>query len=334
MVTIKDIAEQAGVSFSTVSKALRDSPLVKHKTKQHILSIAKEMGYQPNLAARSLVSRRSGAIGVVWPSIERAALSSLITRVNAELESHGYITLLSISSIETAIETFRRYQVDAILVFGDRDDLSGSSDLRPLQIPILTYGAAGYTPYSAIDVNRGQAVRLAVRHLADLGHRDIAYIGEPKSYDPLQAVKIEAFREETARLGLSITEGSILRMAGLEFHDGYTAARAMLEREARPTAVISGGIDITRGIIRAVSEQRLQIPQDLSIVSYDNLPEMEKIEIPVTAVGVAISDITSVIAAAMIELIEAPASVKTVYLEPELVVRSSTARRFTSGLSS
>jgi LacI family transcriptional regulator len=85
MVTIKDIAQRAGVSFSTVSKALLDSPLVKHQTKQHILSIAKEMGYQPNIAARSLVSRRSGAIGVVWPSVERAALSSLITSLNEEM---------------------------------------------------------------------------------------------------------------------------------------------------------------------------------------------------------------------------------------------------------
>ncbi|CAM4125264.1 LacI family DNA-binding transcriptional regulator [Paenibacillus alkaliterrae] len=326
MVTIKDIAEQAGVSFSTVSKALRNSPLVQHKTKQHILSIAKELGYQPNIAARSLVSRRSGAIGVVWPSIERAALSSLITKLNEELEKQGYITLLSISNIESAIETFRRYQVDAILVFGDRDSISSSNDLNPLQIPILTYGAAGYTPHSAVDVNRGQAVRLAVRHLAGLGHRDIAYIGEPQSHDPLQAVKIEAFREETIRLGLHFKEDSILQMNGLEFHDGYMAARTMLERTVRPTAVISGGIDMTRGILRAVSERGLTVPKDISVVSYDNLPQMEDLEIPMTVVGVAISAITSVIVTTILELIEGPDSLKTVYLEPELVVRNSTSQ--------
>ncbi|MFX3636232.1 MAG: LacI family DNA-binding transcriptional regulator [Candidatus Pristimantibacillus sp.] len=325
MVTIKDIAEQAGVSFSTVSKALRGSPLVKENTKQLILSLAKEMGYQPNLAARSLVSRKSGAIGLVWPSIERAALSSLITNLNGELENHGYVTLLSISNIESAIETFRRYHVDAILVFGDRDDIPSSSD-HSLQIPILTYGAAAYTPYSAVDVNRGQAIRLAVRHLADLGHRAITYIGEPQAHDPLQAVKITAFREEMINSGLTVQENSIVPMNGLEFHDGYIAARTLLERETRPTAVISGGIDLTRGIIRAITEQGLRIPQDISIVSYDNLPHMDKHDIPLTVVGVAISTISSVITSTILELVEAPDSVKTVYLEPELVVRSSTSK--------
>ncbi|MEV5025331.1 LacI family DNA-binding transcriptional regulator [Paenibacillus sp. LPE1-1-1.1] len=327
MVTIKDIADRAGVSFSTVSKALRDSPLVQNKTKQHILTIAKEMGYQPNIAARSLVSRKSGAIGVVWPSIERAALSSLITKINEQLEKKGYITLLSISHLESAIEIFRRYQVDAILVFGDRDSISSFNNLNPLQIPILTYGAAGYTPYSAVDVNRGQAVRLAVRHLVELGHKDIAYIGEPNSQDPLQTVKIEAFRDEMTRHGLPVRKDAVLQMNGLEFHDGYMAARTMLEQAACPTAVISGGIDLTRGIIRAIGEHGLRIPQDISVVSYDNLPQMEELETPMTVVGVAIDTITSVISTAILELIDNPESLKTVYLEPELVIRDSTSQR-------
>ncbi|OMF22228.1 transcriptional regulator [Paenibacillus sp. FSL H8-0548] len=326
MVTIKDIADRAGVSFSTVSKALRDSPLVQNKTKQHILAIAKEMGYQPNIAARSLVSRRSGAIGVVWPSIERAALSSLITKINEQLEKKGYITLLSISNLESAIETFRRYQVDAILVFGDRNSISSYSNINPQQLPILTYGAAGYTSYSAVDVNRGQAIRLAVRHLAELGHQNIAYIGEPKSHDPLQTVKIQAFREETISLGLPFQNESILQMNSLDFHDGYMAARTMLARAVRPTAVISGGIDLTRGILRAIGEHGLRVPQDVSIVSYDNLPQMEDIGMPMTVVGVAIATITDVISATLLELIDSPEQHKTVYLEPELVVRASTSR--------
>ncbi|GGG53817.1 LacI family DNA-binding transcriptional regulator [Paenibacillus radicis (ex Gao et al. 2016)] len=326
MVTIKDIADRAGVSFSTVSKALRDSPLVQDKTKQHILSIAKEMGYQPNIAARSLVSRKSGAIGVVWPSIERAALSSLLTRVNEELEKQGYITLLSISHMESAVEIFRRYQVDAILVFGDKDSMTGYPHVNPPQIPILTYGTAGHTAHSAVDVNRGQAIRLAVRHLVGLGHQHIAYIGEPDRPDPLQTVKIEAFREEILQLGLNYDPDSVLQLNGLEFHDGYMAARTMLERTVRPTAVISGGIDLTRGMLRAISEHGLRVPEDISIVSYDNLPQMEDIGVPMTVVGAAISTISEVIASTIFELIESPESLKTVFLEPELVVRASTSK--------
>lgn len=324
MVTIKDIAQRAGVSFSTVSKALLDSPLVKNNTKQHILSIAKEMGYQPNYAARRLVSRKSGVIGVVWPSIERAALSSLITNLNEELEKEGYTTLLSMSRVDSAIETFRRFQVDAILVFGDKDNEISPPPLRPSTIPILTYGAANYTPFSAVDVNRGQAIRLAVRHLNELGHRSIAFIGEPETHDPLQAVKIEAFQDEMTKLGLTYTNDSVLKMKGLAFHDGYMAAKTMLVNKKKPTAVISGGIDLTRGILRAVNERGLKVPRDMSVVSYDNLPQMEDLDIPMTVVGVAISTITFVIAKTILELIDAPDRFKTVHLEPELVLRSST----------
>lgn len=325
MVTIKDIAERAGVSFSTVSKALRDSPLVQNKTKQHILSIAKEMDYQPNIAARSLVSKKSGAIGIIWPSIERVALSSLITKLNEELEKHEYITILLISNIESAIETLRRYQVDAILIFGDKDDNSSYTNLNQFKVPILTYGAAGSSPYSTVDVNRGEAIRLAVRHLVELGHRDIAYIGEPQSYDPLQAVKIEAFRDEIISQGLHMEGDPILQMKGLEFHDGYIAARTILERTTRPTAIISGGIDLTRGILRALSEHGLSIPYNMSVVSYDNLPQMEDLEIPMTVVGVAISTMTTVIAESILELIKSPNLIKTVHLEPELIIRASTS---------
>lgn len=327
MVTIKDIAQRAGVSFSTVSKALRDSPLVQIKTKQHILAIAEEMGYQPNFAARSLVSRTSKAIGVVWPSVERTALSSLITKLNEELELQGYTTLLSISKLHSAFETFRRYQVDAILVFGDRDDNADYMDMTQTKIPILTYGTAGITPFSTVDVNRGQAIRLAVRHLAELGHRHIAYIGEPQILDPLQTVKIEAFNDETKKLALHTGPHSIIPVNGLEFHDGYIAARSMLESTDPPSAVIGGSIDLTRGILRAASERSLNVPRDLSVVSYDNLPQTNNLDVPMTVVGVEISVIAIMITKTILELIDAPTTLKTVHLEPEIIIRSSTRSR-------
>jgi LacI family transcriptional regulator len=176
-----------------------------------------------------------------------------------------------------------------------------------------------------VDVNRGEAIRLAVRHLAALGHRRIAYIGEPKESDPMQTVKIKAFLDEAARRGLELGPDAVLRLDGLEFHDGYLAAQAALSREAPPTAVISGGIDLTRGILRAAVERGLQVPGDLSIVSYDNLPQMEDLDVPMTVVGVPLQAIASAIGKTILELIEAPDTVKTVYLQPELVVRASTA---------
>lgn len=329
MVTIKDIAERAGVSFSTVSKALLDSPLVKRQTKERVLAIAKEMGYRPNIAARSLVSKKTGAIGVVWPSIERAALSSLITGIHAQLEQAGYTMLLSMGSVDSAIETFRRFHVDAILMFGDQapQHVLAANEPPQSQIPILIYGAAGFTPYSTVDVNRGQAVRLALRHLVGLRHARIAYVGDTNTADPLQTVKIEAFRDESKRLGLDgdPEQDPVVPIEGLEFHHGYQAAQHFLQWKKPPTAVITGGIDLTRGILRAASERGIAVPQELSIVSYDNLPQMATLEVPMTAVGAAIEEMTRTIKETILALIEAPDARKTIFLEPELIVRASTA---------
>lgn len=326
MVTIKDIAERAGVSFSTVSKALRNSPLVRKETKQKILAIAEEMGYQPNIAARRLVSRKSWAVGVVWPSVERTALSFLITRINAHLERHGYATVLSINELKSAIDVFRRFQVDAILVFGDRGDELPPESGRG-RIPMLVYGTAGRSPYPTVDVNRKRAIRMAVRHLAELGHRDIVYIGRPAQHDLLQEEKIAAFREEMAELGLPCPEEAVPLITGMEVHDGYIAAKTILERYPRPSAVVSGSIDLTRGILRAVAEAGLSVPRDLSVVSYDNMPLAAELDVPVTVVGVDTDKLAGTIAQKLISLIDHPEQAENMTLEPELVVRASTAPR-------
>jgi LacI family transcriptional regulator len=331
MVTIKDIAQAAGVSFSTVSKALRDSPLVTLETKRRIIAIAREMGYQPNIAARRLVSKRSGAIGVVWPSIERTALSTLITRVNDRLERRGVAMLLSLGGMDAAFATFRKFQVDAILVFAGTEE--GESRVPDSGgIPVLSYGAAGLARLPTVDVNRDLAIRLAVRHLASLGHRRIAYIGRPERPDPLQEVKAAAFRDETRALGLDSLDAPVAELQGMEVHDGYAAARRLLaiaangdEAARRPTAVICGSCDLVRGVLRAAAEAGLNVPGGLSVAGYDNIPQMAELEVPVTAVGADIDEMAELIADSLIRLVDRPDAVGTVTLEPSLVVRASTA---------
>jgi LacI family transcriptional regulator len=326
MVTIKDIALRAGVSFSTVSKALQDSPLVRPSTKARVLAIAKEMGYEPNLAARSLVSRRTGIVGIVWPSVQREALSSLITQLHAELDQAGCKALISMSEAGSAVRTFLRLRADAVLMFGDRNlDAAGLEGAGLSRMPVLVYGAAGTAPYSTVDVNRGRAIRLAVGHLADLGHRRIAYIGDPGTEDPMQTVKIEAFREELRRRGMPIGEESVHRVNGLAFQDGYDAALELLRRRLPFTAWIAGGVDLARGALRAARDRGLTVPGDLSLVSYDNLPEMETLEVPMTAVGASLRDTAAAVSAALLELIERPDDRRTIFLKPELVVRGSAA---------
>lgn len=320
-VTIKDIAERAGVSFSTVSKALRNSPLVQEKTKRKILDIANDMGYQPNIAARRLVSKKSEAIGVVWPSVEMATPSLLITMINDLLERQGYTTVVSINRIDRAIEAFQRFHVDAILVFYDRARSDMKEEPARANIPIMYYGVAETTTFPTLDVKRGKAIELAIAHLAELGHSDIAYIGDVVTTDLLQVEKINVYHREMKARGWT---PRIASLSSMESHEGYLAAKALLVNEQPPTAIISGSYDLTRGILRAASEFNVRVPEQLSIVSYDNIPNMATLEVPVTAVGVPVSDIAKQLADILTSIAKQESEAETCFMEPALVVRNST----------
>jgi LacI family transcriptional regulator len=323
-ITIKDIAKHAGVSYSTVSKALRDSPLVKKPTKMKIMKIAAELGYQPNVAARSLVQKKSYTIGVVWPSVERIAPSILITNINDILERHSYTTLLSINKLESAIATFNRFQVDAILIFGENEEDITKPKIQS-SVPILYYGIQEGSAFPTIDVNRRLAITLAVSHLKEIGHQNIAFIGELQTQDPLQREKAIGYLEAMKVEKASDLPNLFTPTNGLEVYDGYLAAKSLLMKNKDVTAIVSGSYDLTRGILRAASELSLQIPKDLSIISYDNIPQSANIEIQLTTVGVPVTRIAQRISETLLSIIEEHETPESIILEPELNITDSCA---------
>ncbi|WP_245891147.1 LacI family DNA-binding transcriptional regulator [Desmospora activa] len=317
--TIKDIAKVAGVSYSTVSKALRNSPLVKEQTKRKILLVANQLGYQPNIAAKSLVSKKSNAIGVVWPTVERAALSALATKINAELEKHQYHMLLSINPVDTAITVFNRYLVDAILVFNEE----GTSTVIESKIPILYYGEPGPSPYSTFNVNRRQAIEKAVEYLYQLGHRHIAYIGDLSKQNRNQQEKLKGFMSGSKASGLAPTCAIPIDTAGLGSQEGYRAAKQLLQSQT-PTAIIGGSHDITVGVLRALKEAKMEIPADISLIGYDNIPQATNVEIPLTTVGTPLDKIAEQITQSLIKLIREE-TIDSPLLDSELIIRNSCA---------
>lgn len=304
-VTIKDIAKASGVSYSTVSKALNDSPLVKPQTKSKILDVAKQLGYQPNFSARNLVSKKSNAIGVVWPTIERIALSALITEINETIEKSDYSMILSISRIHSSVEMFRRFQVDGIIIFEEE----GQPPLDPgilATVPVLSHGVPKKRPYPLIDVHQKEAIYKAVKYLHGLGHTEISFVGDLNSNDPRQKEKFLGYREKMKELQIPLKEGSIINTRGLDWYDGYFATKSLLENYHRPTAIIGGSYDLSVGILRAIKESGLDIPNDISVIGYDNIPQMGGLEIPLTSVGVPINKLANKIVYSLLQLIEHP----------------------------
>ncbi|MFN7249344.1 MAG: LacI family DNA-binding transcriptional regulator [Anaerobacillus sp.] len=316
-ITIKDIAKQAGVSYSTVSKALRNSPLVKDPTKKKVLAIAEQLGYIPNIAARSLVQKKSYTIGVVWPSLQRVAPSALITNINELLEKETYTTLLSINSIESAVATFNRFQVDAIIVFGETNGQNKGNTIQS-KVPILYYGIKDQIKHPTIDVNRRFAIKFAVDHLNQLGHKKIAFIGEVTSKDLLQKEKYYGYLEGMASNYLTVKPQHVSDTKGLDVYSGYLSAKSLFTDAPDVTAIISGSYDLTRGIIRAAQEKNLNIPNNLSIISYDNVPQQSNPDNAFTKIGVPIERIAEEITRTLLAIIDKKEVADSIVLTPEL----------------
>lgn len=325
MTTIKDIAQRAGVSYSTVSKALNNSPLVKKETKEKILTLAKELGYEPNYAAQQLVSKQSKVIGLIWPTLERMAPSILVTKINEEISKRGYSMILSINSIDSSLEVFKRSQVDGIILFDEESHKM--IDPSPHSIPLVTYGVSTNKTIPVIDVNYQDAMFKAVSYLVTLGHTKISFIGDFSPIDDRQVEKYIGFEKAMEAFNLQTNSYNFINTAGLTWYDGYVATKRLLNTSYQPTAIIGASYDISAGIIRALRESNFIIPKDLSVIGYDNIPQMANLEIPLTSIGVPIEEIAKKIVQTLFELINSlDILTPNIILEPVLNERSSCAQ--------
>ena len=321
-VTIKDIAKVSGVSYSTVSKALNDSPLVKPDTKEKILQVAKDLGYTPNFVAKNLVTKKSNTIGLVWPTIEQTALSTLVTEINNLVVKNNYFMMLSINETNHAVKMFKNFRVDGIIIFeGETQPVKTSEST----FQILTHGVSNHeNHYPIIDVNHRKSIYDATSYLYHLGHKKISYVGYQSHSDKRQIEKITGFHEAMDEFGLKITENSMINTDGLTWYDGYIAAKKLLQSPSIPTALISGSYDLSVGILRAVNEFKLRVPQDLSIISYDNIPQMSSLETPLTSVGVPVDQLAEKMVNSLLERINQNNTLPLIELmEPVLTKRSS-----------
>ncbi|OJH20178.1 transcriptional regulator [Bacillus obstructivus] len=322
-VTIKHIANIAGVSYSTVSKALNNSPLVKSETKNKILKIAKELGYEPNYAAQQLVSKQSKVIGLIWPTLERIAHSTLVSKINDEIVKNSYSMILSINSIPASLEMFKRFGVDGVIIFDEHNQ----KKLEYSSVPMVTYGVGKLTSVPVIDVNYQEALKIAVEYLYQLGHQKICYIGDFSPVDHRQLEKYYGFKEAMERYELEISNENLINTAGLSWYDGYSAAKKLLQTSYRPTAIIGSSYDLSAGIVRALREENYIIPKDVSVISYDNIPQMANMEIPLTSVGVSVDIIAHHIVKTLLAYMnDKDLDPQFLSLTPALIERNSCAQ--------
>jgi len=328
-ITIKDIARAASVSHSTVSRALRDSPLVSRETAQKIKRIASESGYRASAVARSLATRRTQTFGVVVTTIADPFVAEVVSGIEETANDHGYSVILANSNAEPereikVVRAFGERRVDGIVVTSSRVGALYVPMLAELRVPIVLINNQhpGEFVHSVMIANV-EASREATTHLIRLGHRRIAYLGDQFGHQS-DAERFAGYRQALEEAGLPCLPELVARGDGKP-EGGREAMESLLARAEPPTAAFCYNDMSALGALRCLRMHGLRVPHDISLVGFDDLFLAQYTEPPLTTVHQPRRRMGYLAAKTLLDLLSGAPAQENVKVPGELIVRESTA---------
>lgn len=326
MVTLKDVARAAGVSTSTASRVL-DERLPRSDTAAagRVRQAAADLGYVRDPLASALRRTGTNTIGVVVPRLTDTVMALLYEEIADAAAARGMFAVVASTHDQPdrerlAVQSLLRRRVDGIIRTTARTDsrLEGV-ELGPNVRDVLAIRGDGALSAAVGDDWLGG--HLATRHLVDLGHRRIALVGGP-TYATSAAGRRQGYLDALQEAGIAVDE-ALMVSGGFAVEDGETAALTLLTRPDRPTAVFAVNDHVAIGVLSIAARLGLRIPEDLSVVGYNDIPVVAKLPVPLTTVRVPFAQIA---AGALSLLLDTDADVvRTLTYAPTLIPRRSTA---------
>lgn len=332
-ITIKDIARLAGVSHTTVSRALNDKSRIRSETKEKILSIARELKYQPNFVARSLVIKRTKTIGLVITTIANPFYNELAQGIEATARALGYNIVLcstqsDLSTEEQYIDMLRSKGVDGILFTSAHLHDPNIVALAEEDFPIVlvnrrTYEAMVREKVDYVGVDNVLGGFLAVEHLIKLGHERIGLIGG-SSESSVGLERLEGGRRALQRYGIEenptyLLEGDFLKSSG------YDGGKRFLEMTPPPTAIFAANDYMALGACQAVLEKGSRVPEDMAVVGFNDIEFTAQKGVELTTIGQKKYEMGALAVKMLVERIEGErvGPAREIILEPELIIRKT-----------
>jgi DNA-binding LacI/PurR family transcriptional regulator len=285
--TMHDVARLAGVSYQTVSRVINHHPYVAEDTRERVLQVIAELGYRPNRAAQSLAGHRSHTLAMTTFGIDNYGPSQMVINIEQAARQAGYdlifasVTDTTIESMRVALDRLLHWEIDGLLFimpvrgmpYDELVDLCGAT-------PIVLVGAepAENTPVVYIDQQHGAT--LVAEHLLAAGHRTVAEIRGPENWVDAQA-RHEAIVRALNGAGLALTASA---EGDWTSRSGYEAALSLLNRGAKFSALFAANDQMALGAIRALIERELRVPEDVSVVGFDDMSEAAYFTPPLTTV--------------------------------------------------
>lgn len=331
--TIEDVAREAGVSIATVSRYLNGRiGEVSAQTGARIQAVVDRLGYVPNLAARSLKTGRSWLIGVLLANIAHPYWSVVLSGVEDACQAEGYSVVISSAGDRAEVEDrylhmFLRQRVDGILLNPAQAGPEMVALWGNLAVPVVTIDRTlPGLPFPMVAMDNVLGTRLGMEHLLTLGHRRIGIVSWPVGLFSNRQERLQGYREALQQAGIAFDSG-LMRSAAEGWSDGVEQTLALLDAPNPPTAILSATSMLNLQILAAIERRGLRVPEDISVVGYDDSPWDSLLDPPLTTVATPAYDLgvaasRRLIAAMVGDEVDLPLEIR---LRPKLKVRDSTA---------
>jgi DNA-binding LacI/PurR family transcriptional regulator len=322
---IYDVAKLAGVSHQTVSRVINSHPSVKPATREKVEGAISELKYRPNHAARQLVTSQSNMIGILIAGSELYGPWAILNAMEREARLEGY-TVISISvlpdspdSWREGIEQLRNLEIDGVITIALSNKIVKEVENSLASATIVIVDTEPSKKFDAVNIENFIGGKIATQHLIELGHKNIVHLTGPTSgYEGEQRRQgyEDAMRE--SKLKSEVIEGD------WSIETGYAIGREIAARKVRPTAIFTSNDHQALGVIKAFGENKIRVPQDISIVGFDNIPEAAYFSPALTTIHQDFDQLGKLAIERMLIQLKEPAKHEALTIAPTLIVREST----------
>lgn len=334
--TMDDIAKICGVSRGTVNRALYNKPGINKQTKQKILKVVDELGYYPDHTAQSLATGKTNTIGLIVPDVDNQFCSTLYTYMEDVCWKLGYFMSLAISNDNPEkeskyLESFIKRNVDGLICIPVNKDSSSIKKALDYKIPVvLLLNKLEKIKTNMILIDDYYSVKKATQYLIDMGHRNILYIDGIRNYSDnyvkyINGERLKGFKDTLEENNIKITQDNYIEFLPEFYSDNnYRLIKKIISKENKPTAIICFHDRIAIWVIKGLKEHNLKIPEDISIVGFDDINELKYIEPGLTTNKTPIKKIAEESFRILLDNIKIPNFIpEEIVLKTELILRES-----------
>jgi LacI family repressor for deo operon, udp, cdd, tsx, nupC, and nupG len=327
--TIKDVATLAAVSIATVSRVLNGNSNVSEETRARVLDAIRKLNYQPNALARNLRRSETRTITAIFPDLANTFFSRIIKGMEKVADERGFNILIGDTNNDPVkemkfINLLRERRTDGIIFTTARVDsrhIIEISDKAPVVL------ACEYFPnidIPSVGIDNVRAAYNATNYLIELGHKRIAHIGGPVNVI-LSHDRLKGYCMALEHNRIQVDE-TLIRTGTFYFDSGYEAMLSLLDVERRPTAVFAASDEMAIGAIKAIKEKGLRVPDDISVVGFDDIALAELVDLPLTTISQPVYKIGTTAMEMLTDLVAGRCLAhRQIILEAKLVIRRSTA---------